>query len=275
MATPAIVLFTQGLRVHDHPAPSAATERSGPVLPVLVLDPAVAGRSSRNRLVLLTGALADLRSALRDRGGDLLLLRGGTVERVTALAEETGADTVHLTGGVSSLAARRARRLRDTGLGVRSFPGLTVIPPGEITPAKGDHDKVFTPCWRAWEAHTWRDPAPAPGPGVPVRRPAPGLPVTAGGRAGRAGPTTSTPSSWTGTSPTTPATGSGWRAPATTPGPTGRSTRCARPAGSTPTAPTSAATCRSWPAWRGARAHTPWHEEHPPNYPPPIADPGR
>jgi deoxyribodipyrimidine photo-lyase len=52
--TPAtIVLFTQDLRVHDHPALAAAVERPGPTLPVFVPDPAVAGRSARNRAALL------------------------------------------------------------------------------------------------------------------------------------------------------------------------------------------------------------------------------
>ncbi|WP_435107831.1 deoxyribodipyrimidine photo-lyase [Nocardiopsis synnemataformans] len=36
MAPAAIVLFTQDLRVHDHPALAAAVERPGPTLPVFV-----------------------------------------------------------------------------------------------------------------------------------------------------------------------------------------------------------------------------------------------
>ncbi|MEU5854501.1 deoxyribodipyrimidine photo-lyase [Nocardiopsis dassonvillei] len=162
MASATIVLFTQDLRVHDHPALAAAVERPGPTLPVFVLDPAVAGRSARNRAALLADALADLRAALRERGADLVLLRGDTVREVAALARASGADTVHVTDGVSSLAARRARRLRATGLTVRAFPGLTVVPPGEVTPAGGDHYKVFTPYWKAWEAAAWRDPVAPP-----------------------------------------------------------------------------------------------------------------
>ncbi|WP_150240763.1 cryptochrome/photolyase family protein [Nocardiopsis quinghaiensis] len=162
MASATLVLFTQDLRVHDHPALAAALERPGPTLPVFVLDPAVAERSARNRAVLLADALADLRAALRERGGDLVLRRGDTAEEVAALAGAAGAGTVHVTDGVSSLAARRVRRLREAGLDVRAFPGLTVVPPGEAVPAGGDHYKVFTPYWRAWEAHAWREPAPVP-----------------------------------------------------------------------------------------------------------------
>ena len=77
-------------------------------------------------------------------------------------------------------------------------------------------------------------------------------------------------------SPTTPATGSGWRAPATTPGRTGSSTRSARPSASTPTATTCAATCRSWRGIDGKAVHEPWKlgplERQTLDYPEPIVD---
>lgn len=162
MAAPALVLFTQDLRLRDHPALAAALDGSATVIPVFVLDPAVLERSARNRVAHLGDALAALRAGLRERGGDLVVRRGDTAAEVAALARSTGADTVHVSAGVSALAARRVRRLRDEGLTVRAFPGLTVVPPGEVTPVSGDHYKVFTPYWRAWEAHPWRDPLPAP-----------------------------------------------------------------------------------------------------------------
>jgi deoxyribodipyrimidine photo-lyase len=37
-----------------------------------------------------------------------------------------------------------------------------VVPPGDLTPANGDHYKVFTPYWRAWRAVPWRPHYPAP-----------------------------------------------------------------------------------------------------------------
>ncbi|HET9121200.1 MAG TPA: deoxyribodipyrimidine photo-lyase, partial [Solirubrobacterales bacterium] len=45
---------------------------------------------------------------------------------------------------------------------VRAFEGVTVIPPGEVTPANGDHYRVFTPYWNAWRRAGKRDPLPAP-----------------------------------------------------------------------------------------------------------------
>ncbi|MFL1376968.1 cryptochrome/photolyase family protein [Nocardiopsis protaetiae] len=160
-----LLLFTQDLRLHDHPALAAALREAGDtgaVLPVFVLDPALLRRSARNRVRALLHALADLRAGLRDRGGDLVVRRGDTAAEVAALARETGAATVHLTDGVTHTAARREETLRRAGLRVVAHPGLTVVPPGDVTPAGGDHYKVFTPYLRAWEALPWRAVLPAP-----------------------------------------------------------------------------------------------------------------
>lgn len=162
MGTPVLVLFTQDLRLHDHPALTAALEESETVVPLFVLEPGLLRRAARNRRAYLTEALADLRSGLRDLGGDLVLRRGDTATEVRALARETGARAVHLGGGVSRFAARREAALRATDLEVRVHPGPTIVPPGAITPAKGDHYKVFTPYWRAWEAEERRKIRTAP-----------------------------------------------------------------------------------------------------------------
>ncbi|MBE2998752.1 deoxyribodipyrimidine photo-lyase [Nocardiopsis sp. HNM0947] len=162
MAETALVLFTQDLRVHDHPALARALEQNDRAVPVFVLDPALTGRASRNRNAYLADALADLRATLRARGGELFVRQGETAEEVHALAQETGATDVHLSAGVSRTAQRRLDRLSCTGLRVHTHPGLTVVPPGALTPVGGDHYKVFTPYWRAWEGTERRPVLPAP-----------------------------------------------------------------------------------------------------------------
>ncbi len=160
---PTIVLFTQDLRVHDHPALTAAVGAGDTVLPLFVVDPRIVERSARNRCGYLAEALTALRAALRARGGDLVVREGDTAERVRELAERTGAEAVFLSAGVSRCAVRREDLLRGAGLSVRALPGLTVVPPGEVTPAGGDHYKVFTPYWRAWAEHERRAVLPDPG----------------------------------------------------------------------------------------------------------------
>ncbi|WP_116949651.1 cryptochrome/photolyase family protein [Jiangella endophytica] len=164
----AVVLFTRDLRVHDHPALAAAVEHAERVVPLFVLDDAIlTGRNAApNRAAFLVQALDDLRGRLRERGGDLVLRRGDVVEETMAVVTETGATAVVCSADVSGYAQRREHRLAEAcaqqGVRFRTYPGVTVVPPGALLPAGGDHYRVFTPYWRAWDASPWRDQLPAP-----------------------------------------------------------------------------------------------------------------
>lgn len=147
-----IVLFTRDLRLHDNPALHAACDACERVVPLFVLDAAVLGTfGAPNRVAFLLESLADLDDSLRALGGALVVRRGDVAAEVARCASEVGARFVFLAEDVSSYAQRRERSLRDTGLDVRVAPGLTVIPPGEVTPTGGgDHFAVFTPYWNRW-----------------------------------------------------------------------------------------------------------------------------
>ena len=158
----AVVLFTRDLRVHDNPALHAACETAAKVVPLFVLDPSVPGSPNRQRF--LVESLADLRESLRARGGDLVLREGDAVEETLKLASDVGADGIALAADVSPYAHRRQRRL-VAGAGRRSvklFPGVTVVPAGDLKPGGGNHYKVFTPYYRSWQAARRRDVVGAP-----------------------------------------------------------------------------------------------------------------
>jgi len=163
-----IILFTRDLRLHDHPALSAAVSGSGRVIPLFVVDNAlVSGRAGTpNRLAFLLESLEDLDASVRRRGSRLAIRRGDWVEEASRFAGEAGAEAVFLSEDVSGYAQRRLRRLRDAceeqDVAVRAFEGVTVIAPGELTPTSGDHYRVFTPYWNAWQRAAKRDPLPAP-----------------------------------------------------------------------------------------------------------------
>jgi deoxyribodipyrimidine photo-lyase len=164
----AIVLFTRDLRLHDHPALSAAVGGADRVLPAFVVDDAlVSGRSGTpNRLAFLLDSLRDLDHSLRKRGSRLVLRRGDVVDEAMRLARSCDAGGIYLSEDVSGYARRRHLRLRREcgreGIALRAFEGVTVIPPGELTPAGGDHYRVFTPYWNAWRATGKREPLSAP-----------------------------------------------------------------------------------------------------------------
>jgi deoxyribodipyrimidine photo-lyase len=106
-----VVLFTRDLRVADHPALAAACAHAKTVVPLYVLDPVLAGRSA-NRDRFLHQSLADLRSALISRGGDLVIRRGDPV------AETPRMSAVMRSGGSRDW----SMTVTDTGSGSPSSP---------------------------------------------------------------------------------------------------------------------------------------------------------
>jgi deoxyribodipyrimidine photo-lyase len=165
----ALVLFTRDLRVHDHPALSAAVREAEHVVPTFVLDEQLlAGScSAPNRLAFLLDSLADLDRSLQERGGRLVVRRGEVVSEVMRLARSTGAEAIYMSSDVSSYAQRRHRLLSNAcereRIELCIFPGVTVVPAGELTPSGGgDHYRVFTPYFRGWSALPRFERAAAP-----------------------------------------------------------------------------------------------------------------
>ena len=149
-----VVLFTRDLRLHDQPALAAAVERAERVVPLFVLDDAVlATFGAPNRLAFLVDALNDLDSSLRARDGALVVRRGNVVGETVRLALDVGATAVFLSEDVSAYAQERERRLRNglaaAGAELEVYPGVTVVPPGDLVPEGKDHFRVFTPYWIA------------------------------------------------------------------------------------------------------------------------------
>ena len=153
-----IVLFTRDLRVHDNPALHAACKECERVVPLFVLDDEVLmAFGAPNRVAFLLDALHDLDTSLRGLGAALVVRRGDVAAEVARIATEVGAAVLFLSEDVSAYARRRERRLHDAGVEVHSLPGLTVIPPGELTPSGGgDSFAVFTPYWNRWRAQPRR-----------------------------------------------------------------------------------------------------------------------
>ncbi|MEU7865815.1 deoxyribodipyrimidine photo-lyase [Dactylosporangium sp. NPDC049140] len=159
--TVCVVLFTRDLRVHDNPALAQSARAFDAVVPLFVHDAALAVGEHRRRF--LRGALDDLRAALRRRGGDLAELRGDPVHEALRVARSAGATAIAVAGDVSGYARSRETRLAAAGVAFKTFPGVTVLPPGAVRPGGGgSHYKVFTPYYRAWEAASWRPVLDAP-----------------------------------------------------------------------------------------------------------------
>ena len=158
------MLLTRDLRVRDNPALAAACQQADFVVPPFAMGARL--MSAPNRARFLLECLADLRAGLRGRGGDLVVRSGRPEAEAIRLATQTGAQTVFVAGDVSRYAARRqaaqAAECARHRLELRVTPRITVVPPGELRAAGGDHYKVFTPYWHAWRETRWRQTLAAP-----------------------------------------------------------------------------------------------------------------
>ena len=147
MTRTAVVLFTRDLRAHDHPALAAARRDCDQVVPLFVRDRRLLEASAK-RTGFLRARLAELQEAF-----GLVVADGDPVEETARFRP----DAVYLSEDVSAYARRRTARLAER-FEVRLFPGITIVPPGELAPAGKDHYRVFSPYWRAWRER----PLPAP-----------------------------------------------------------------------------------------------------------------
>ena len=153
----ALVWFTRDLRLHDQPALRAALDRHERVVPVFCFDDRLLrGRhASGPRTQFLLECLGELRTALSERGGGLVLRRGLAERELAGLAAEVGAEEVHFSADVSPFARHRAgaveRALRERGVEPVGHPGIGVVDdPAELRTQAGRPYTVFSPFHRSW-----------------------------------------------------------------------------------------------------------------------------
>ena len=162
----ALVVFTRDLRVADNPALTRAT-RASKVVCAFIHDDALRSGPPMHplRTRFLSECLADLDASLRRLGSRLEVCEGNWVDEVLGLVAQTSARSIHLSDDVTPYAQRRFARLEAAAgqtVEVCRSPGLTIVPPGVVTPASSDHYRVFTPFYRRWLTTPRRQLLPPP-----------------------------------------------------------------------------------------------------------------
>ncbi|WP_327052545.1 cryptochrome/photolyase family protein [Halomicrococcus gelatinilyticus] len=143
-----------------------ALSDTGRALPVFVLDDAILAHASPPRVAFMLDALDSLRSWYRERGGDLLVVRGDPAEELPRVARSCGADRVVWNRDYSGLAADRDAAVRDAlddaGVDHASANDAIFHPPGSITTNQGNHYSVFSYFWKKWRDRDKPAPYDAP-----------------------------------------------------------------------------------------------------------------
>jgi deoxyribodipyrimidine photo-lyase len=158
-----VMWFRRDLRLADNPALLAAAADGRAMRPLFVLDPALYDGAGAPRQAYLLRSLRALDDAL---AGHLLLRRGDPVTEVLRAAREVDADEVHIAADYGVYGARRDAAVEDAlagdGRELRRTGSPYAVAPGRIRKPDGTPYRVFTPFFRAWLAHGWRQPAAAP-----------------------------------------------------------------------------------------------------------------
>ena len=154
-----VMWFRRDLRLADNPALAAAVN-SGAVLPLYVLDDALAGPSGAPRLAFRNRSLRSLDESI---GGRLVVRVGDPAMVVPEVATSCGASAVFVAEDFGPYGRERdAKVAANLGhIPLRAVGSAYAVPPGTVTKGDGTPFKVFTPFSRAWRAHGWGEPVPA------------------------------------------------------------------------------------------------------------------
>ena len=166
-----VMWFRRDLRLSDNPALIAAVEAgTDGVVPLFVLDDTLWDDGSSTRVAYLSALLTDL----SERIGGLHVVHGDPVAEVVRVARAAGASSVHVAADFTPYGSRRDRAVEEAldehGIALVRTGSAYAVAPGRITKDDGTGYRVFTPWFRAWKEHGWRQPPPAPS-DVPWLRP--------------------------------------------------------------------------------------------------------
>ena len=152
-----LVWFRRDLRDYDHAALGEALRRARSVYCAFVFDrdilDALPSRHDR-RVEFIHGTLAELDSALQQRGGSLIVRHASAAEAIPRLARELGVDAVFANRDYEPQAKARdtrvAAELESNGIGFESFKDQVIFDGPEVLTLAGKPFTVFTPYKRAW-----------------------------------------------------------------------------------------------------------------------------
>lgn len=165
----ALVWLRRDLRLSDHPALAAACAAHERVLPVYIHSPGEEGEWAPGAASRwwLHRSLQSLDRALSERGGQLHLAAGDTLDELNRLIVRSGASAVYWTRCYEPALIERdsgiKAGLRERGIIVESHPGNLLLEPWRISSAGQRPYRVFTPFWRKLQSQlTTARPLPVP-----------------------------------------------------------------------------------------------------------------
>ena len=160
MSTKSIVWFRRDLRISDHPALVAALSESDEIVPVFIIDSKLIERTGRNGLAYLAKSLQHLDASLDKK---LQVIAGQPIDVLKKLQEKYNAQSVHISAEYEPVSAAQDVEIEKSGIKlVRTGSAYAVAPGRVLKPSDQTPYRVYTPFYRGWLAHGWRQPEQKP-----------------------------------------------------------------------------------------------------------------
>jgi deoxyribodipyrimidine photo-lyase len=153
----ALVWFRRDLRDYDHAALSQALIQARHVYCAFIFDTDILDLledKADRRVEFIWESVRELKEALCDRCGDLIVLHGSAQDEIPALAVNLGVQAVYANRDYEPAATKRdqvvAERLRREDVDFETFKDQVIFESGEILTAQGKPYAVFTSYKNAW-----------------------------------------------------------------------------------------------------------------------------
>jgi deoxyribodipyrimidine photo-lyase len=159
MGSKAIFWFRRDLRLADNPALLAALANTDEVVPLFIFDEKVAAKAGANRN---TNLMNSLNSLSKSMNGALHILSGEVVPTLKKVMEFYGTDEVHSSFEFAPYGLSAEAACKSAGIELQQLGSGYAVAPGRVRKDDGTPYKVYTPFYRAWLAHGWRQSVAAP-----------------------------------------------------------------------------------------------------------------
>ena len=155
-----IMWFRRDLRLIDNPALLAAIEAGDEIVPVFIFDPQLIKITGEKGLAYLAASLKSLDESLENK---LLVCEGDPVDVLTELKKKYETTSVHIAAEYDTYAVARDARVEAAGIELTRTGSPYAVAPGRVKkPSDATNYRVYTPFYRAWLVHGWREAVAAP-----------------------------------------------------------------------------------------------------------------
>lgn len=160
-----LMWFRRDLRILDNPAlleaaRLAQTDADPRLLAVVLIDPGLWPTWGAPKQAYLIDSLASLNASLN---GNLMVVHGKAQEVIPELARRFNVSGVHSAADYSAYGIARDNQISDelaqSGISYTKTGSGYAVAPGRVTKDDGTFYKVYTPFYKNWLKHGWREPA--------------------------------------------------------------------------------------------------------------------